>query len=257
MFMTCSFKFSHVNHNRSQFCQLTTASCYRDQHKIGGHCNENHFYNPPPLRKKSSISVSSHWDWLNSEFTHPTWINVFLHLPQEHHLHYNILRPFWLSEELVLVLLLLAIFISAILSLKLYLFKMPPQLMPSFLSAVIKKRPLLDWFDCTCSFFLISVHSMIKLKLLNTMFKMKVMTKTYSESLTTVALQRRGSRVWLLSTEVCFLTVSFDCITVLTSDPLLSSDLQQGPSVAEMMVCLGPAEINHRFQKLVQLSETS
>ncbi|XP_073331786.1 nondiscriminating glutamyl-tRNA synthetase EARS2, mitochondrial [Pagrus major] len=38
---------------------------------------------------------------------------------------------------------------------------------------------------------------------------------------------------------------------------LALSGLQQGPSVAEMMVCLGPAEINHRFQKLVQLSETS
>ncbi|KAM8773162.1 nondiscriminating glutamyl-tRNA synthetase EARS2, mitochondrial [Acanthopagrus schlegelii] len=38
---------------------------------------------------------------------------------------------------------------------------------------------------------------------------------------------------------------------------LALSGLQQGPSVAEMMVSLGPAEISHRFQKLVQLSETS
>lgn len=38
---------------------------------------------------------------------------------------------------------------------------------------------------------------------------------------------------------------------------LALSGLQQGPSVAEMMVSLGPAEISHRFQKLVLLSETS
>ncbi|XP_062290548.1 probable glutamate--tRNA ligase, mitochondrial [Scomber scombrus] len=38
---------------------------------------------------------------------------------------------------------------------------------------------------------------------------------------------------------------------------LALSGLQQGPSVAEMMVSLGPAEISHRFQKLLQLSETS
>ncbi|XP_044043938.1 probable glutamate--tRNA ligase, mitochondrial isoform X1 [Siniperca chuatsi] len=38
---------------------------------------------------------------------------------------------------------------------------------------------------------------------------------------------------------------------------LALSGLQQGPSVAEMMVSLGPAEIRHRFQKLVLLSETS
>ncbi|KAM4584558.1 nondiscriminating glutamyl-tRNA synthetase EARS2, mitochondrial [Odontesthes bonariensis] len=38
---------------------------------------------------------------------------------------------------------------------------------------------------------------------------------------------------------------------------LALSGLQQGPSVAEMMVCLGPAEITHRFQRLLQLSSTS
>ncbi|XP_044203502.1 probable glutamate--tRNA ligase, mitochondrial [Thunnus albacares] len=38
---------------------------------------------------------------------------------------------------------------------------------------------------------------------------------------------------------------------------LALSGLQQGPSVAEMMVSLGPAEISHRFQKLLLLSETS
>ncbi|XP_072240806.1 nondiscriminating glutamyl-tRNA synthetase EARS2, mitochondrial [Leuresthes tenuis] len=38
---------------------------------------------------------------------------------------------------------------------------------------------------------------------------------------------------------------------------LALSGLQQGPSVAEMMVSLGPAEINHRFQRLLQLSSTS
>ncbi|XP_070844015.1 nondiscriminating glutamyl-tRNA synthetase EARS2, mitochondrial isoform X2 [Chaetodon trifascialis] len=38
---------------------------------------------------------------------------------------------------------------------------------------------------------------------------------------------------------------------------LALSGLQQGPSVAEMMVALGPSEIRHRFQKLVLLSETS
>ncbi|KAK9540708.1 hypothetical protein VZT92_003145 [Zoarces viviparus] len=38
---------------------------------------------------------------------------------------------------------------------------------------------------------------------------------------------------------------------------LALSGLQQGPSVAEMMVSLGPAEISHRFQKLALLSETS
>ncbi|XP_042340547.1 probable glutamate--tRNA ligase, mitochondrial isoform X2 [Plectropomus leopardus] len=37
---------------------------------------------------------------------------------------------------------------------------------------------------------------------------------------------------------------------------LALSGLQQGPSVAEMMVCLGRAEISHRFQKLLLLSET-
>uniref|UniRef100_UPI0037E822CB nondiscriminating glutamyl-tRNA synthetase EARS2, mitochondrial n=1 Tax=Semicossyphus pulcher TaxID=241346 RepID=UPI0037E822CB len=37
---------------------------------------------------------------------------------------------------------------------------------------------------------------------------------------------------------------------------LALSGLQQGPSVAEMMVSLGPVEVNHRFQKLLQLSET-
>nr|XP_040042966.1 probable glutamate--tRNA ligase, mitochondrial [Gasterosteus aculeatus aculeatus] len=36
---------------------------------------------------------------------------------------------------------------------------------------------------------------------------------------------------------------------------LALSGLQQGPSVAEMMVSLGPAEIRHRLQKLSQLSE--
>lgn len=61
--------------------------------------------------------------------------------------------------------------------------------MPSFLPAVIRKRPLLDWYDCTCSFFFISIHSMIKLKLLNSTFEMKVMTKTYSESFATATLQ--------------------------------------------------------------------
>lgn len=35
------------------------------------------------------------------------------------------------------------------------------------------------------------------------------------------------------------------------------SDLQQGPSVAEMMVCLGPAEIYHRFQNLLRVCESS
>ncbi|XP_061736318.1 probable glutamate--tRNA ligase, mitochondrial [Nerophis ophidion] len=38
---------------------------------------------------------------------------------------------------------------------------------------------------------------------------------------------------------------------------LTLSGLQQGPSVAEMMVELGPAETSHRFQKLLSLSETS
>ncbi|XP_047433977.1 probable glutamate--tRNA ligase, mitochondrial [Mugil cephalus] len=38
---------------------------------------------------------------------------------------------------------------------------------------------------------------------------------------------------------------------------LALSGLQQGPSVAEMMVSLGPAEISRRFQKLLLLSETS
>ncbi|XP_046898154.1 probable glutamate--tRNA ligase, mitochondrial isoform X2 [Hypomesus transpacificus] len=37
---------------------------------------------------------------------------------------------------------------------------------------------------------------------------------------------------------------------------LALSGLQQGPSVAEMMVCLGPSEVTHRFQKLLQLSQT-
>ncbi|XP_067355267.1 nondiscriminating glutamyl-tRNA synthetase EARS2, mitochondrial [Channa argus] len=36
---------------------------------------------------------------------------------------------------------------------------------------------------------------------------------------------------------------------------LTLSGLQQGPSVAEMMVSLGPAEVSHRFQKLLLLSE--
>lgn len=38
---------------------------------------------------------------------------------------------------------------------------------------------------------------------------------------------------------------------------LALSGLQQGPSVAEMMVCLGPAEVSHRFQKLLQVCESS
>ncbi|KAF7662362.1 hypothetical protein LDENG_00237350 [Lucifuga dentata] len=38
---------------------------------------------------------------------------------------------------------------------------------------------------------------------------------------------------------------------------LALSGLQQGPSVAEMMVSLGPTEISHRFQKLLLLSQTS
>nr|XP_057946676.1 probable glutamate--tRNA ligase, mitochondrial isoform X2 [Doryrhamphus excisus] len=38
---------------------------------------------------------------------------------------------------------------------------------------------------------------------------------------------------------------------------LTLSGLQQGPSVAEMMVALGPAETSHRFQKLLLLAETS
>ncbi|XP_061889594.1 probable glutamate--tRNA ligase, mitochondrial isoform X2 [Entelurus aequoreus] len=38
---------------------------------------------------------------------------------------------------------------------------------------------------------------------------------------------------------------------------LTLSGLQQGPSVAEMMVALGPAETSHRFQKLLSLSDTS
>lgn len=38
---------------------------------------------------------------------------------------------------------------------------------------------------------------------------------------------------------------------------LTLSGLQQGPSVAEMMVSLGPTEISHRFQKLLLLSEDS
>ncbi|XP_015249496.1 PREDICTED: probable glutamate--tRNA ligase, mitochondrial [Cyprinodon variegatus] len=37
---------------------------------------------------------------------------------------------------------------------------------------------------------------------------------------------------------------------------LVLSGLQQGPSVAEMMVSLGPAEIRHRFQKLLLALET-
>ncbi|XP_056136664.1 probable glutamate--tRNA ligase, mitochondrial [Lampris incognitus] len=38
---------------------------------------------------------------------------------------------------------------------------------------------------------------------------------------------------------------------------LTLSGLLQGPSVAEMMVSLGPAEIRHRFQKLLLLTQTS
>uniref|UniRef100_A0A1A8CNZ4 Nondiscriminating glutamyl-tRNA synthetase EARS2, mitochondrial n=1 Tax=Nothobranchius kadleci TaxID=1051664 RepID=A0A1A8CNZ4_NOTKA len=38
---------------------------------------------------------------------------------------------------------------------------------------------------------------------------------------------------------------------------LVLSGLQQGPSVAEMMVSLGPAEVRHRFQKLLQLTDVS
>ncbi|MED6274812.1 Glutamyl-tRNA synthetase [Characodon lateralis] len=38
---------------------------------------------------------------------------------------------------------------------------------------------------------------------------------------------------------------------------LVLSGLQQGPSVAEMMVSLGPAEIRHRFQKLLLPPDTS
>ncbi|XP_029281383.1 nondiscriminating glutamyl-tRNA synthetase EARS2, mitochondrial isoform X2 [Cottoperca gobio] len=38
---------------------------------------------------------------------------------------------------------------------------------------------------------------------------------------------------------------------------LALSGLQQGPSIAEMMVSLGPAEVSHRFQNLLLLSETS
>uniref|UniRef100_A0A3B4UL38 Nondiscriminating glutamyl-tRNA synthetase EARS2, mitochondrial n=1 Tax=Seriola dumerili TaxID=41447 RepID=A0A3B4UL38_SERDU len=38
---------------------------------------------------------------------------------------------------------------------------------------------------------------------------------------------------------------------------IMSISVSQGPSVAEMMVSLGPAEISHRFQKLMLLSETS
>ncbi|KAM9770533.1 nondiscriminating glutamyl-tRNA synthetase EARS2, mitochondrial [Menidia menidia] len=38
---------------------------------------------------------------------------------------------------------------------------------------------------------------------------------------------------------------------------LALSGLQQGPSVAEMMVSLGPAEVSHRFQRLLQLSGSS
>lgn len=38
---------------------------------------------------------------------------------------------------------------------------------------------------------------------------------------------------------------------------LALSGLQQGPSVAEMMVSLGPAEISHRFQKLLLLSDNN
>ncbi|XP_041839728.1 probable glutamate--tRNA ligase, mitochondrial [Melanotaenia boesemani] len=38
---------------------------------------------------------------------------------------------------------------------------------------------------------------------------------------------------------------------------LALSGLQQGPSVAEMMVSLGPAEIRHRFLKFLQLSDAS
>ncbi|XP_056890802.1 probable glutamate--tRNA ligase, mitochondrial isoform X1 [Takifugu flavidus] len=37
----------------------------------------------------------------------------------------------------------------------------------------------------------------------------------------------------------------------------LSGLQQQGPSVAEMMVCLGPAEIYHRFQNLLRVCESS
>ncbi|RVE75888.1 hypothetical protein OJAV_G00003560 [Oryzias javanicus] len=36
---------------------------------------------------------------------------------------------------------------------------------------------------------------------------------------------------------------------------LTISGLQQGPSVAEMMVSLSPAEVSHRFQKLLQLTD--
>ncbi|XP_071783828.1 nondiscriminating glutamyl-tRNA synthetase EARS2, mitochondrial [Centroberyx gerrardi] len=38
---------------------------------------------------------------------------------------------------------------------------------------------------------------------------------------------------------------------------LALSGLQQGPSVAEMMVSLGPTEISHRFQKLLALTQMS
>lgn len=49
-----------------------------------------------------------------------------------------------------------------------------------------------------------------------------------------------------------FLLVGDDCFF----PDQLFSDLQEGPSVAEMMVCLGPAEITHRFQRLLQVCET-
>lgn len=62
----------------------------------------------------------------------------------------------------------------------------------------------------------------------------------------------RWSRFWLLFLLYGLIVLFHSSST----DPLFSSDLQQGPSVAEMMVSLGPAEISHRFQKLVLLSET-
>lgn len=42
-----------------------------------------------------------------------------------------------------------------------------------------------------------------------------------------------------------------DCLTVLTSD------LQQGPSVAEMMVSLGAEESRQRFHKALLLPEAA
>lgn len=99
--------------------------------------------------------------------------------------------------------------------------------------------------------FFISVHAVTKLDSKIACLKMTVVTKA----------SERGKRklIPILSSGgfPSFIPdVGSDCVTRMTSDLTLSPlDLQQGPSVAEMMVSLGPAEIRHRLQKLSQLSE--